>query len=431
MATFDVSDFGAVGDGKALDTASINKTIKACSAAGGGQVYIGAGEYLSGSIQMKSGVTLFLAAGARIIGTRDLEKYVVPVYGGKPSKWHRSLILLENVEDVCICGHGIIDGNKVFDPEGEEHMRGPHAVCSLNSQDIRIHDVNFVDAANYAMMFRACDHIDVNNVTVNGGWDGVHVRGTAERHSQQVTVTNSRFFTGDDCIAGAYTDNILVNNCVLNTACNGLRWIGPGKSMLFSNCTILGGSRHPHRTTGRMYSLAGMTIQPGAWGAMPGVLDDIRIHNITMHKVGCPIWLLVKEGGSIGKVDISNVVASGTQIAAVCMESWVANPIEYVSLRNCDFSYEHTPVTTVTDTLAEFPSFDIRSVPAWGLYAKNVRDLCLDNLSFQGPADDKRPAVIAERIEKLYRRDLRIAEPARNSHMECDLDIKVLRWAEP
>ena len=70
---------------------------------------------------------------------------------------------------------------------------------------------------------------------------------------------------------------------------------------------------------------------------MPGVLDDIRIHNITMHKVGCPIWILVKEGGSIGKVDISSVSATGTQIGAVTMESWVADPIESSSLRNCDF----------------------------------------------------------------------------------------------
>jgi polygalacturonase len=428
MATFNIADFGAVGDGKTLATAAINATIKRCAEAGGGQVTIAAGHYLSGSIHMQSGVTLFLEAGARITGTADLEQYLVPVYRGKLSKWHRALILLEDVQDVRICGHGVIDGHKVFDPEGEEKMRGPHAVCALNSKDIQIHDVNFVDAANYAMFFGSCDNIDVNNVTVKGGWDGVHVRGTAKRHSQRVTVTNSRFFTGDDCFAGAYTDDILVNNCLLNTACNGVRWIGPGSGMLFSNCTIFGGSRHPHRTTGRMHSLAGITIQPGAWGAMPGILDDIRIHNITMHKVGSPLWLLVKEGGSIGRVDISNVTASATQIGAVTMESWVDNPIEAITLRNCDFSYDSEPVIAVTHALATFPSFDIRPVPAWGMYAKNIRTLHMDNVRFLGTAEDKRPVLIAEGIEKLTRRDVRVGIPVQDSQTVYDRDVAVLRW---
>jgi polygalacturonase len=431
MPTFNITEFGAVGDGKTLDTVAINKAIQACCDAGGGQVHVGAGNYLTGTILMQSDVTLYLAAGAQIIGTSELDKYVTPVYQDKPSKWHRGLILLESVQDVCICGQGTINGNKVFDPEGEEHMRGPHAMCSINSRDIQVRDVHVTDAANYAMMFRACDSIDVNNVTVKGGWDGVHVRGIPDKHSQGVTVTNSRFFTGDDCIAGAYTDDILVNNCILNTACNGVRWIGPGKDMLFTNLTIFGGSRHPHRTTGRMHTLAGITIQPGAWGPMPGILDGIRIHNITMHGVGCPLWCLVKKGGSIGKIDISHITATDTRIGAVCLESWVDNPIESVAIRDCKFSYDHVPVMEASDELVVFPSFDIRPVPAWGLYVKHVRNLCLDNLRLQGPPGDSRSAVIVERIEKLYRHNVRIVESGLGSGVEFDSEIEVLRWPQP
>ena len=92
------------------------------------------------------------------------------------------------------------------------------------------------------------------------------------------------------------------------------------------------------------------------------------------------------------------------------------------------FSFKHEPDTKATDSLAEFLSFDIRSVPAWGLFAKNIKELCLDNVRFHGPENDKRSAVVAERIAKFSRRDVRIALPVRDSYLKLDEDVKVLRW---
>jgi len=404
----DVHDFGAIGDGVSLDTSAINSAIEGCAAAGGGQVTLSPGSYLSGTVKMKSGVTLYVAAGARLIGTPDLDQYSGPPRNGKHSRWHRGLITLDDVHDVCICGPGVIDGNKVFDPQGEEKMRGPHTILSANSSRIRIADLNIVDAANYAMMMTVCDDVDVNNVTVNGGWDGFHIRGVKGRHSQRATVTNSRFFTGDDCIAGCYTDDLLVNNCVLNTSCNGIRWIGPGRRLHFHNLTIFGKGRHPHRTSGRTTMLAGITVQPGAWGAMPGPLDDVRIDNVSTHNVSCPLWLVVKNEGTMGRVDISRVTASGTLVAAMAIESWVDAPIGEVSLRDCDFAYAHPPVLDVESNDTGMPSFDVRPLPAWGLYARNVAKLTLDNVRLDGPAEDVRPAILEEMVQVSRRRDVKL-----------------------
>ncbi len=128
-----VREHGAIGDGQTLDTAAIQQAIDACAAAGGGQVVFPPGRYLSGTIQLKSQITLVLQAGAILVGTTDLTAYQhfqppagVPEARFKP-QWHRALILGVAVEHVAIVGDGVIDGNQVFDAQGEErHARSTH-----------------------------------------------------------------------------------------------------------------------------------------------------------------------------------------------------------------------------------------------------------------------------------------------------------------
>src|SRR5258707_15870948 len=123
---FSIRDFGARGDGATLDTTAINAAIEACATKGGGQVLFPPGRYLSGSVHLRSRITLFLAPGAALVGSTNLAHYqqpTVPSFMPEASwgKWHRALVLGENVEDVTIAGKGEIDCNKVVDPATEEH----------------------------------------------------------------------------------------------------------------------------------------------------------------------------------------------------------------------------------------------------------------------------------------------------------------------
>src|SRR5205814_4271945 len=117
---------------------AINKTVEACAAAGGGQVVFAPGKYLSGTIELKSNLTMVLQAGATLVGSTNLEHYRAfkPPAGTPESKfnptWHRALLLGDGIENVSILGPGSIDGNKVFDPKGEEGMRGPHTILLGN-----------------------------------------------------------------------------------------------------------------------------------------------------------------------------------------------------------------------------------------------------------------------------------------------------------
>src|SRR3954452_20373371 len=119
-ALYDVRAFGAAGDGKALDTASIDKAIDAAAAAGGGTVFFPAGNYLSVMIHLKSNVALYLDQGATIVAAdpKDGHRYDNPEPNEKwefyqdfgHTHWRNSLIWGENLQNVSILGPGTIYG---------------------------------------------------------------------------------------------------------------------------------------------------------------------------------------------------------------------------------------------------------------------------------------------------------------------------------
>src|SRR5260370_26630750 len=190
---FSVSDFGARGDGATLDPAAINAAIEACSTKGVGQVFFPPGRYLSGTVHLRSDITLFLSTGAALVGSTNLAHYqqpAVPSFMTEASwgKWHRGLLVGENVEDVTIAGQGVIDGNKVFDPAGEEHMRGPHTIALVNCRRITLRDISIQDSANYAILFQVSDQVEIRNLKINGGWDGVDFRGPPRPPSHHVNI---------------------------------------------------------------------------------------------------------------------------------------------------------------------------------------------------------------------------------------------------
>jgi polygalacturonase len=108
---FEPKHVGAIGDGKALDSSSINAAINACTRSGGGLVYLAPGTYRSGTVILKSNVTLYLEAGATLLGSTDLNDYIPqpgPPVDSDANQRH--LIFARDAENICIAGPGRIDG---------------------------------------------------------------------------------------------------------------------------------------------------------------------------------------------------------------------------------------------------------------------------------------------------------------------------------
>jgi len=403
---FSIRDYGAVGDGTTLDTTAINKAIDACASAGGGQVLFPPGRYLSGTVHLKSHVTLLLEAGATLAGTKNLDQYQYPIPPAfmpeaRWGKWHRALILGDGLEDIAIAGQGVIDGNKVFDPTGEERMRGPHTFVFINCRKVTVRDVSFVDSANYAILFQISDQVDIRNVKFTGGWDGVHFRGAPDRPCRDVSIVGCQFFTGDDSIAGRYWENTLISDCIVNSSCNGIRLIGPARGLIIYDCLFYGPGIHPHRTSKRHNMLAGLNLQPGAWDATQGSLDDVLISDITMHNVSAPFHFSLKSGNTAGNIIVNRVTATGVYRAASSVESWAETAFKNVVFRDVTIEYKGGGTRKQARKIVKSPGVDARPLPAWGFYARNVDNLQFDNVRLRCEKEDLRPVLLCNGVRRL------------------------------
>jgi hypothetical protein len=331
------------------------------------------------------------------------------------SRWHRALILGQNEQDITIAGRGIIDGQHVFDPRGEERMRGPHAILLGNCRNFVLRDVLMTNAGNYALLFFFTDAVTVTNTTFAGGWDGVHFRGSPKRWCHDVLITGCRFFTGDDSIAGSYWTNVVITNCVINSSCNGVRLIGPALHSTITHCDFPGPGVHPHRTSGaarRTNMLAGICLQPSAWGGMPGPLDDFRIEDITMKNVAAPLHIVTRAGNPAGRIVVERLRATGVYRAPCSVESWGESRFDDVVLRNVIVDFDGGGSSADARLSVRMPGVDARKLPTWGFYARGVNRLTLENVQLACERDDARPMFLADGVGSLSLDHFAFSRPA-------------------
>ena len=254
---YNVIDFGAKSE-NAINTKEIQSAIDACFLVGGGEVVIPAGDYITGGLRLRSNVTLHLLEDAHLIGSIDPEDYVgyindrvepIPeaerdmvvdtVVEGMPigrsaipySRWNNAIIRAIKAKNIAIIGErgSLIDGRNCFDEIGEEHYRGPHAINMWFCENVTLEGYTIKDSANWAHAIQNSRGIKVKGITVLAGHDGFDVR-----TCDDVLVEDSRFLTGDDCIAGFDNIGVNVRNCYFESSCSLFRF--GGTDVLIENC---------------------------------------------------------------------------------------------------------------------------------------------------------------------------------------------------
>lgn len=399
-AFFDVRNYGAQGNGTILDTAAFEKAIDAASSTGGGTVFVPAGTYLTGTIRMRDNITLRLDGGATLMGTKDLNQYQS---SNGTEEWYKALILAKGVHNVAIIGHGTVNGNRVFNPKGEEHIRGPHAILFQDCTGVMLRDIHVKDAGNYAVILRSVDGINIEGITVHGGWDGINMH-----DARNATISNCRLFTGDDSLAGAYWENVIVSNCILNSACNPIR-VG-GRNVLITNCVMYGPGEAEHGTSLRHATEAGFQILPQISQAnnkyvKPGPVDNMVLANNTMINIRTPFYVAYsgdapysRNNLGVNRITVENLTVLDAGRTPFYISAPPDNPAKSIVLRNVRMTFSGGG----SETQAEGQGFSPYSIlQSYAVYGRNVEHLELHDVRVDYGQPDTRPAIFGENIGTL------------------------------
>ena len=404
--------YGAVPNDTTQNNAdAINRAIRDCAAKGGGVVEVPQGTFTTGSVFLQSGVTLRLNRGAVLLGSNrladysslttdlDLSRYesgqgTVNYNSATDEQWSKAMILGVGCDGAGIEGEGCIDGGDVRNPLGEEHMRGPHTVLLAGCRNMKMRNFQVKRSANYAFLAYLLDQSTFSNLSIEGGWDGIHIRG-----SHDVKIERCHIHTGDDAIAGGYWENMKISRCVLNSSCNGIRMIMPSVGLEVADCHIYGPGRFPHITSQRTNSEHAINLEPGAWGKAPGHMDRILIRRNRVERVLSPLCVTLGDDNTCGSIVVEHLKAVDITRMALSVKSWGMAPTRQVVLRYCHLEFRgiddpELPAWFVNRPTNEWPVF-----PCWGMFFRNVGKVDARHVVLRVKGKEYREAVMCQNVE--------------------------------
>jgi len=358
---YNIIEFGAVKDGKTLCTEAFKKAIKEASDCGGGTIYVPSGSFLTGSIILKSNINLYLEAGSIIKFVNDIEEYPVVLsrWEGVKREVYASCIYAHSEENISVTGHGTLEGQGEFwwklSMENKNEYPRPKLISFHGCKKILIDGIILKNSPSWTINPICSENITVNNVTILNPAKSPNTDGINPESCKNVHISNCHVDVGDDCItikAGTQEtkervscENITITNCTMVHGHGGIvigsEMSGDVRNVVISNCVFEGTDRGI-----RMKSRRGRG----------GVVEDIRINNIVMKKVICPIVMnlyyfcgpggkekcvwdkskypVTKETPIFRRIHFSNITAREVSAAAGYLYGLTEMPIEDISFDN-------------------------------------------------------------------------------------------------
>ena len=424
VLSYDIRSYGAVGDGATVNTAAIQAAIDACTQAGGARVNVEGGQYVTGTIVLKDGVHLSIAAGAELRGSGDIADYAGGcgrnMYRGEPHM-DRCLIFADGATGIGIAGMGTICGNGADFPNARDADKNrPMMIRFRNCRNVRVRDVTLRDPAAWASAWLYCADIVIDGITihsrVNRNGDGLDFDGCCD-----VRVANSAFDTSDDsiCLQASRPDapcrDVAVSNCLFRSKWAGMRIgllsRGNIENVCVSNCIF------------RDINDAGLKIQTCEGGA----LQNMTFANLFMRNVPRPIFATLGQQRCC--VDAPPNLAPPGQLRRLMFNGLLVDnrecgPDSHIVLTGIpsakieDVTFDNVRMTTcggasekdarreevlelvpeiLGDRWPEYRCFG-RTLPASGLYARHVHKLTCGNMRLDTVEDDPREQMIMEDV---------------------------------
>lgn len=456
--SFNIKDYGAVGDGETLNTKAIQRAIDACSAAGGGKVWIPTGRFVIGTVQVKSNVTVSLDYGAALLGSQNKKDY--PTENLRPAREGNSECLLyaEDATNIRLEGIGVIDGRgqpeffpKRAGPGGRDDR--PRLIRFENCENLTFSGLTYKNPAFWGIHLIDCKDVHFTGVTVrmrnnHSNNDGLDIDGC-----DNVLIENCDIVSGDDaiCLKSSLNAcrNIVVRDCIVSSATAAVKFgsssYGGFIDVDISNCYFYD------------CPMGAIKLQ-SVDGAR---LENISISRIVMEDVGSPLFVRLgnrgrtytkntytgtrvlngekSEGagvGSIKNIRMSDVVAKVSYLDRVAAakspykvlefeegselsekEKGMAGPImitgipghyiEDVVLENIEISYpglgtEADAKREVPEDITRYPEqFFFGPLPAWGAYIRHTKNVTFKNVKMELRKQDARKRIVLDDVERF------------------------------
>ena len=449
---YNVRSYGAVGDGKNLDSPSIDKAIQTAAAAGGGTVYLPPGTYLSGTIHLASNIHLLIDMGATILAApQDMNAYDEPEHwegaayqDGGHTYFRNSLIYGEGLTNVSITGQGMINGTALSSEDGKQDdvdgfkdwhhpaqtpsdvklaRLGNKAIALKLCRNVLLRDFTIFRGGHFAVLTTGCDNMTVDNVTMDTNRDGIDID-----CCRDVMVSNCRINSPNDdglCPKSTFalgrnviTENMTIVNCMVSgfevgSLIDGTLKPHPnGDGRLKFGTEANGGFRNVTVANCVFRSCRGLALEE----VDGGILENININNITMMDV--PTYAIyvttgkrnrgpdVKQPSRMRNVLISNVTADGVSAeSGIQIFGLPEQPIEGLRLENirliCKGGGTEEQAKKMPAELGTGYPEPRGVMPAYGVFARHVRGLELANITLSVEKADQRPAMVCSDIDGL------------------------------
>ncbi|GAB3263395.1 glycoside hydrolase family 28 protein [Larkinella harenae] len=447
---YPASLFGIYSDGATLNTRSIQYAIDHIHQNGGGRLVFYVGRYLTGSIHLKSNVTLHLEEGAVLMGSLNPFDYDRHVW--------TSLIFGENQQNIAITGKGVIDGqgrylarNVVtmiqkglikdqfrFDrPEAEARAL---LIYFKGCQRVKLNEVTLRNAASWVQIYDQCKNVQLDKITVDSKayWnnDGIDVV-----DCDSVSITNSFIDSADDGICLKSHDpnqvcqNVYVRNCTIRSSANAIKF----------GTASLGGFRNIKMVQNKVFDTYRSAIALEAVDG--GFVENVEIDSLQAINTGNAIFLRIGERvkgkkGRLENVRLTNirVEVPATKADAgyeyegpiedmprnVSPSSIVGMPdalVNNVTLKNVEIIqpgggnplFANVPLTAldkVPEKPTAYPDFSMfGELPAWGFYVRHAQNIRFENVRLICLKKDYRPAVVLDDVKQAVLTPMTITDP--------------------
>jgi hypothetical protein len=447
---YNIRDYGAKGDGTTLDTAALQAAIDACTAEGGGTVLVPAGTFVIGTTELKSNVTLHIAASAKLLGSADGKQYhavdAIPLSGDTTlvdGNW--ALLYAVKQKNVTVEGPGTIDGQGTQfhsqvrgtpPPSGIGGNKRPYHILTYQCENLTIRNIDLIDCAYHSIRVIQTKRVHMDTIyihnRVNGNNDGFHFIS-----AQYVTVNNCIILSQDDACAlfgsckfvtitnsifstrwsvfrfgGGFPENIAISNCVLYEVYGcPIKFQGnPGsryENISFSNIVLQNVTGPIHVAVGPRAPRAGAEPTGTATDDMhanaqdpnnePAIMRNISFSNIH--------GTVTTDPPRLAEATVTGTANPGEKHSCITLNCVGGATMENITLDNINLTFggggtaEDAARRDLPQIAGEY--FMMGPMPAYGLYARGVKGLTLQNIRLQVASPDLRPALIFDHVQDV------------------------------